>query len=72
MSTSTNIHHITRITAEIGGDHSNVAWLEVKDEKGNAVSIFMPFGQAAAMADAFNAYHDSHFEPQPEAEGVPV
>lgn len=72
MNVTANMHNLKSVTPEMALNGSDTAWLEITAEDGSSFSVFMPYGQAAAMADAFNSYHASHLEPQHEAEGVPV
>jgi hypothetical protein len=52
MSISASIHSVTGAEARTAHD---ISWLVLKARNGQEIDAFMPYAQAKAMADAFNA-----------------
>ncbi len=50
MSTRTHFHRVASVKAEI---YNRSEWLEISDDKGNHLSIFMPFHVAEAIQEAW-------------------
>ena len=55
MVMQSSIHRPVEVTAH---EKNGVSWVSFTDGSGNIVNAFMPYVQAKAMADAFNAAKD--------------
>lgn len=57
MTISVNLQHINRATStehDAGEYHLPFSSVNVRDEKGNGVTLFLPHGTGAAVAKAIN------------------
>ena len=55
MKVSANLHDIKTIQAQMRG---NTTWLKLAADDGSYFIVFMPYGAAVAMADAWNSFQD--------------
>jgi hypothetical protein len=62
MTTTTNLHHISAMVAGYAESNSGIGWLEMKDGRGNTVSVFMDYDMACEIADLWEAMNR---EPEP-------
>lgn len=52
MTTATSLHRVKAVTA---GRSRSTRWLQIEDDEGNHVTIFMKAHEAEAMADAWES-----------------